>query len=166
MEDIRVNGTLIWYYHICKREVWLMAHGIVADQENTYMDLGRFIHDNSYSRKKKEVSIGNIKIDVISKGDGQVVVGEVKKSSRFKESSRMQLAYYLWQLKKQGVEGAGILMFPKERKREEINLTDELINELKAIEKDILKIIYRTYPEKPKKIPFCKKCAYSEFCWS
>ncbi|MCD6318594.1 Dna2/Cas4 domain-containing protein, partial [Candidatus Aerophobetes bacterium] len=22
----RITGTLIWYYYICRREVWLMAH--------------------------------------------------------------------------------------------------------------------------------------------
>ncbi|HIP42776.1 MAG TPA: Dna2/Cas4 domain-containing protein, partial [Aquifex aeolicus] len=26
--ELSVNGTLVWYYHICKREVWLIGHGI------------------------------------------------------------------------------------------------------------------------------------------
>ncbi|SHK18580.1 protein of unknown function DUF83 [Caminicella sporogenes DSM 14501] len=53
MEDVKVNGTLIWYYYICKREVWLMAHNLTPDQDNQYIDLGRFIHENSYMREKK-----------------------------------------------------------------------------------------------------------------
>jgi CRISPR-associated exonuclease Cas4 len=166
MEDIHVTGTLIWYYYICKREVWLMAHSIVADQDNEYIDLGRFIHENTYMREKKEISLGNIKLDIIHKKDGQVVVGEVKKSSKFKESARMQLAYYLWELKKHGLEGSGVLMFPKERKREEIMLNDELIEKLKFVERDILRIIYEPIPQEPKKIPFCRNCAYNEFCWA
>lgn len=166
MEDIHVNGTLVWYYYICKREVWLMAHSIVADQDNEYMDLGRFIHENSYTRDKKEISLGHIKVDVLQKKAGHVLIGEVKKSSKFKESARMQLAYYLWELRKKGIEGTGVLMFTRERKREEITLTDELIETLKFVEKDILRIIYEPIPQEPKKIPFCKKCAYSEFCWS
>lgn len=166
MEDIHVTGTLIWYYYICKREVWLMAHSIVADQDNEYIDLGRFIHENTYRRENKEISLGSIKLDIIHKKDGQVVVGEVKKSSKFKESARMQLAYYLWQLKKHGIEGTGVLMFPKERKREEIVLNDELIEQLKFVERDILRVIYEPLPQEPKKIPFCRNCAYNEFCWA
>lgn len=27
LENLRINGTLIWYYFICKREVWLIGHG-------------------------------------------------------------------------------------------------------------------------------------------
>lgn len=166
MEEISVNGTLIWYYYICKREVWLMSRSIVADQDNKHMDIGRFIHENSYSRDKKEVSIGNIKVDIIKKNNGNVLIGEMKKSSKFKESARMQLAYYLYKLKEYGIDGQGVLMFPKEKKRIEIELDDELIDEIKTVEKEILKIIYNEYPMEPKKINFCRNCAYNEFCWS
>src|SRR5690554_2637589 len=101
-EDLKVTGTLIWYYFICKREVWLMAHSIEADQDNEFIDIGRFIQNNTYQREKKEILLGNIKLDILKKEKGQVIVGEVKKSSRFKESARMQLSYYLYELEKKG----------------------------------------------------------------
>lgn len=166
MEDISINGTLVWYYYICKREVWLMSRSIVGDQDNKFMDIGRFMHENSYSRDKKEISIGNIKVDIIKNNKGNVLVGEMKKSSRFKESARMQLAYYLYKLKGYGIDGEGVLMFPREKKRIEVILNDELIEEIKIMEKEILKIIHSEYPLKPEKIKYCKNCAYSEFCWS
>jgi len=164
--ELSVGGTLIWYYCICKREVWLMAHKIVPDQEDPNVDIGRFIHESSYGRKRKEISVGNIKIDVLSKKQGHLIIGEIKKSTKFIESSKMQLAYYLLELKRNGLEGKGILMFPRERKRETIELDDELIKELEEIEKDILRICYQPYPPKPIKEPICRKCAYAEFCWS
>ncbi|MBS4535593.1 CRISPR-associated protein Cas4 [Clostridium sp. D2Q-14] len=166
MEDINVNGTLIWYYYICKREVWLMSRSITGDQDNKYMDIGRFIHESSYSRDKKEISIGNIKIDILKKNKGNVLIGEVKKSSKYEESAKMQLAYYLYKLKEYGVEGQGVLMFPKERKRVEIVLDEDMINKIKYVEKEILKLIYDEYPLLPKKTRYCRNCAYSEFCWS
>ncbi len=166
MEDLNVNGTLIWYYYICKREVWLIAHNIVSDQDDTNIDIGRFIHENSYKRKKKEISIGNIKVDVLDKKDGYLMIGEIKKTSKYLKSSKMQLAYYLLELKRHGLEGRGMLMFPQERKREIIELTDELIGELENTEMDILKICYKPYPPKPIKINMCRNCAYGEFCWS
>lgn len=166
VDGIRVNGTLIWYYHICKREVWLMARNINPDPDDANLDLGRFIHENSYSREKKEISIGNVVVDVVSKKDGYLILGEVKKSSKFEESAKMQLAYYLLELKRHGLDGKGTLMFPKEKKRIEIQLTDDLILKLEKIEQDIIAIIKQEYPQKPEKIKYCTNCAYNEFCWS
>lgn len=143
-----------------------MAHNIVSDQDDPNIDIGRFMHENSYKRKKKEISIGGIKVDVLDKKDGYLMIGEIKKSSKFMKSSKMQLAYYLLELKRNGLEGKGVLMFPQERKRETIELTDELIEELEGAEKDIIEICNRPYPPKPNKINMCKNCAYAEFCWS
>jgi len=166
MNDVNVNGTLVWYYYICKREVWLMSRSIIADQDNKFMDIGRFMHDNSYSRDKKEISIGNIKVDIIKKSKGNILVGEMKKSSKYKESARMQLAYYLYKLKEYGINGEGVLMFPKEKKRIEVILNDELIKKIKVMEKNILELIHKDHPIEPVKINFCRNCAYNEFCWS
>lgn len=164
--DLNVNGTLVWYYFVCKREVWLMAHSIVPDQDDENIDLGRFIHENSYAREKKEIKIGDVKVDVLNKKNGYLMVGEVKKTSKYLESAKMQLAYYLLELKRHRLEGSGVLMFPKERKRIEIKLDEELIEELENLEREIFKICYGPYPETPKKIDFCKKCGYNEFCWA
>ena len=65
--EVNVTGTLIWYYFICKREVWLMSRQLTPDQENTVLALGRFFHEESYNRNVKEISLGNIVIDVIKK---------------------------------------------------------------------------------------------------
>lgn len=166
MEETKVNGTLVWYYHICKREVWLMARNINPDPDDANLDLGRFMHENSYVREKKEVSVGNVVIDVVDKKDGFLVLGEVKKSSKFIESAKMQLAYYLLEIKRHGLDGKGTLMFPKEKKRVDIELTEELTQELEEIERNIIEIIKREYPQKPEKIKYCANCAYNEFCWA
>lgn len=166
MSDLNVNGTLVWYYYICKREVWLMAHNIEPNQDDPNIELGRFMHENSYGRKTKEVSIGNVKLDVLSKKDGYLMVGEMKKTSKYEKSAKMQLAYYLLELKRHGLESTGVLMFPKERKRIEITLDDELIKELENLERDILRICYAPHPQEAKKIKFCRKCGYNEFCWA
>jgi len=165
-EEVNVTGTLVWYYFICKREVWLMAHSIEADQDNEFIDIGRFIHETSYQREKKELSLGNIKIDILKKAGEELVVGEVKKSSKFKESARMQLAYYLYELEKKGITAKGILMFPKEKQREEIILNDLVRKELEKTINDILRIMYQDKPQPAQKISFCKNCAYNEFCWA
>lgn len=57
-----VNGTLFWYYNICKREVWLMTHQIVPDQQNDNISFGRFLHETTYQRNKKRNFIWKCKI--------------------------------------------------------------------------------------------------------
>lgn len=143
-----------------------MSRQLVPDQDDSNIEIGRFFHEESYKKDKKEVSLGNVVIDVIKKEKGQLIVGEVKKTSKFKQSARMQLLFYLKQLKEVGIEASGYLMFPKEKQREEIVLTEESEEELNKATKEILQIIYMDKPPEVKKIPFCKKCAYNEICYA
>lgn len=163
--DMKITGTLVWYYYICRREVWLMAHEINPETENPFLELGRLIQEESYSRDKKEFKAPGMKIDLLRNRDGQLVVGEIKKSSRFVESAKMQLAYYLWRLRQIGVEAKGELLIPRERKRTPVELTDEVQSELEKAIQDMQKIITLETPPLPVLIPFCRPCAYAEFCW-
>lgn len=63
----QISGTLIWYYYVCQREVWLMAHNLEPSQDNTFIEIGRLISEESYKRDKKEIHLDNIVIDVIKK---------------------------------------------------------------------------------------------------
>ena len=166
VNELNITGTLIWYYYICHREVWLMSRNIIPDQDNSNVDLGRFIHEQSYQREKKEINLGHIKLDILKKGKEGLVIGEVKKSSKFENSARMQLAYYLAELEKLGLQAKGELRFPQEKRREEIILTHNLRKELDMAVRDILRIAYLETPPAPVKIKYCKNCAYAEFCWS
>ena len=116
-DEFRITGTYVWYYCICKREVWLLSRGITADQSNENMDIGRFIHESAYSRDKKEIDFYGMKFDIIKKENGQFVVGEIKKSSRHLESAKMQLLHYLNELEKHGINAEGVLLIPEEKKR-------------------------------------------------
>lgn len=162
----KITGTLIWYFHICKREVWLMARELNPDEDNPFLELGRFFSEESYQREKKEIEIGNMKIDLLKKGSSKVVIGEVKKSSRFEESAKMQLIFYLHRLKQAGVEAEGELLIPKERKRIPVTLDDNAEEELKQAESEILKIISSDTLPEATKIKYCRNCAYREFCWA
>ena len=163
---MNITPTLIWYYYICPREVWLMAHEINPEQDNPLMEIGRLIHEDSYKREKKEISLGGMKIDVIKKEGRELVVGEVKKSSRFEQSAKMQLAYYLYNLKTAGINARGELLIPKEKKRIKIELNDELEAELERAIKDIKEILDNETPPALVKTRYCGKCAYRDFCWS
>ena len=165
-ESIGVNGTLIWYYYICKREVWLMSRQLNPDERDENIEWGRFMHELRYARERKELAFGNVKVDIAGERNGKLLVAEMKKTSSFRKSATMQLLFYLWQLKESGVEAAGELRFPEEKRRETVVLDDAAIAELQNTVKDIRRIIAQPKPPKPEKIKYCGKCAYREFCWA
>lgn len=164
--EFKITGTYIWYYFICKREVWLLSRGITADQENTNMEIGRYLHEHSYSREKKEVEFANMKFDIVKCKDGQLVIGEIKKSSKYLESARMQLLYYLDTLERTGIKANGVLLVPEEKVREEISLDKDAKNRLNQVIEDIWNIICYKLPPEPVKNHQCPKCAYTEMCWA
>jgi len=164
--EFRITGTYVWYYCICKREVWLLSRGITADQSNENMDIGRFLHENVYSRDKKEIDFYGMRLDIIKKEKGQIVIGEIKKSSKYIESAKMQLLHYLNELNKQGIDAEGILLIPEEKKRYTVVLDEEGKIKLNKVLGEIRQIINSEIPPKPVKIHYCKNCAYSELCWS
>ncbi|HHY99029.1 MAG TPA: CRISPR-associated protein Cas4 [Firmicutes bacterium] len=165
-EEVYITGTLIWYYYICQRQVWLMGRHITPDEDHPSIDLGRFIHDFAYERDRKELSIGHMKLDLVKLKGGQIVVGEIKKSSRFEKSAKMQLLFYIDELRRLGIDAEGELRFPQEKRREKVSLDAVAISELEHARAEILKILYQTSPPPPKKTSFCKPCGYAEFCWS
>ncbi len=142
-----------------------MAHEINPFQENPLIELGRLIHQESYSREKKEFETAGMKIDVIGRSDGKLLVGEVKKSDKFLKSATMQLSFYLYRLKELGVEAKGELLIPKSKKRIPVTLTDEVSKEIEHICSEILNLIRKPDPPEPVRINFCRNCAYKEFCW-
>ncbi len=166
MEDFRVTGTYIWYYYICKREVWLLAHGIEADQQDNNMQIGNAIHETSYKRDTKEIEFAGSKFDVISKEKGKLIVGEIKKSSKYVESARMQLLFYLLELEEAGIYAEGELLFPEEKRKETVILTEDAKEQIKQVIEDIRRIADMLLPLPANHIKYCKNCAYSEFCWS
>jgi len=159
-----VTGTLIWYYSICRREVWLMAHALTPEEDDPSLNIGRAIHESFYLKSKKEVGFEGMKIDVLQR-EGDAVICEVKTSSKFLPAARLQLGYYLLRLEMMGVNARGYILIPRERKRISVNLDDELRTELFNAIKDINSLVSLQTPPPPSKIPFCNRCAYRLFCW-
>ena len=143
-----------------------MARGIEPDRQHDDLFLGRLLDRNSYSRDSHDVQKGNSRFDIVREKDGVLVIGEVKKSRRAREASRMQLAHYLYELSKDGIYAEGELLFPKEKKREHVVLDDAFKDLLDKAYEEIRIIAEGRQPPPLKLTGFCKKCAYYEWCWS
>jgi CRISPR-associated exonuclease Cas4 len=163
---VKVTGTLVWYYFVCKREVWLMSREVTPFEEDDLLEIGRLIHEDSYKREKKEVDIFSMRIDVLRKQNGRLLVGEMKKSSAYLLPAKMQLLFYLYKLHKMGIFADGELLVPKECKKEKVILTDDATHKLESAIEDICRIIALETPPPAVKTRFCSKCAYRDFCFA
>lgn len=156
---------MVQYYIACHRELWFFSNGINLNFEDENILIGRLLHETSFKKEKKNIIIADtIGIDFASTKNG-VVVFEMKKSSKLTKPARYQLLYYLFFLKTLGVEDVrGVLVFPKERKREEVQLTPEIEEELKEIIDDIERIVRLEKPPEIENKAYCRKCSYYDFC--
>lgn len=162
-----ITGSLIESFLICKRQAWLMAHQIIPDQEHPYLELGRLIDEESYIEERKKINLENIAIDLIKTENRTLLIGEVKKSSKAKEVARFQLIFYLYILKNNyGINGTGILLFPEEKRKIRVELTEEDEHEIEEIIQSLELVALQEKPPKLEKIKYCIHCAYREFCWA
>lgn len=162
----RVTGSLIQSFMICPRQMWLMSRQICPDEDNVHLELGRLVGSRAYGRERKEVHLEHLKLDLVRRGGREFVVGEVKKSSRAREAARMQLAFYLYELREMGIEAEGELLFPEERRRERLVLDAALAREVENLKARIAALIRQEGPPPPEKNRYCAKCAYAEMCWA
>lgn len=160
----KVTGMMIYYYHVCRRKLWYFSHNLNMEQNSESVAMGKFIDENSYDRKTKNILIDEfVNIDFL---DEWKIVHEIKKSKTVEEASIWQTKYYMMILKEKGLEvEKGIIDYPIIKKRKIIELSDEDIDYLNEVIKDVELIISRDDVPELKKISICKKCAYYEYCY-
>lgn len=161
-EALKVNGIKVNYYAICQRKLWLFSHFIRLEQDSEKVFLGRLLHETTYEYlPKKEISLDElVKFDIIEEK-----VLEVKYSRRMRHAAKLQLIYYLYYLKQRGIEMAGELRYPKEKRREEVKLSEEDIHTIEETLKGIRQVEALPSPPQASFSSICRSCSYAEFCW-
>jgi CRISPR-associated exonuclease Cas4 len=159
----RITGVMVQYYKSCPRELWFFARQINMNREDDNILIGRQIQEDSYSRDRKEITLGPVKFDLIRKEE-DLVVCEVKKSRKLMEPQLYQLYYYLWFLEQRGIKAKGRILYPKQRRRKDVELTPDIEEEMEDILKDIKRIIRLPRPPPAEERGHCEGCSYYEFC--
>lgn len=165
-KDLRLRGTEINYYFICKTKLYLFSKNVRLENEHENVHLGKFLHENSYKSEKKDVIVNSIAIDYITNKEGILEIHEVKKTDKMEKSDVFQVLYYIYYLKNQNIPAIGFINYPSKNKVLKVELTDKNISELENVIAEIQKIITSENPIKPEKKTYCTKCAYYEFCFS
>jgi len=160
--ELLFTGTQVNYSFVCRRKLWLFSHDLEMEEKSDLVLLGKLLHETGYKRKFKEISIGRVKLDFLERG---CEVHEVKRSRRVEKAHIYQLLYYLYYLKRLGVDARGVLNYPLLKRRVEVDLTDEREKELETILIDISKILSSDKPPETIRLPICQRCSYYELCW-
>jgi CRISPR-associated exonuclease Cas4 len=160
----RLTGTQINYLLICTRKLWLFSHHIEMERESDLVALGQLLHTESFQRAKKEVLIDDlIRLDFFD----DEAVHDIKKGRSMEEAHRAQLLYYLWYLKRKGVEGLkGVINYPKQKRSVELELTPEAEKQVETWMHQVQEVVQQeTPPRVEEPMTICRKCSYAELCW-
>ncbi len=166
MEEIHLTGSAFYNYVICPRKAWLMQYQVDPEREHDLLAQGRLNNVEHYQRADKELPLPGIKVDQVRRENGELVIGEVKKSSSGLKASILQLSFYLHRLEEAGVRARGEVLIPKERKKVPVILDEDTQARLSDATEEITQLLLTTRPPKAEWIKFCPNCAYAEFCWS
>ncbi len=165
---MQITATLIQYYFFCHRQLWLHANDIKMEAGFDLVELGNLIQEESYnqrSEKYEQIEIGPVKIDFFDTKNK--VIHEIKKSSKFHETHIWQVKYYIHVFEKYGIDGvSGILEYPKERKTEEVYLSQPDRQRIEELKQEISQIVASVDCPVVLKNPKCKNCSYYDFCYA
>ena len=161
---MEITGNMINYYYVCNRKLWLFTHNLGFENESSRVQIGKLIDEDSYSKNEKHVIIDYVvNIDMIKDWN---ILHEIKKSNSIEEAAEWQLKYYIYYLRKKGIDiRKGIIDYPSIKKRIEIIYTDEDENKIEELLQRIRNIVNLKHAPKIIDDKICRSCAYYEYCY-
>ena len=163
------TATLISYLHTCRRKLWLHANEIRMEHTSDLVAEGKLIGETTYDRrpdKYTQVELDGIKIDFFDPHTR--TVHETKRGRAIESAHRAQVQYYLYKLGQHGVaDASGVIEYPDLRKTEAVPPLTEADKQLIAgWEAEVLRIVALEACPAVINKPFCRQCAYHDFCFS
>lgn len=159
-----ITGTLINYYTTCKREAWLYSRRIHADQWDENILMGKALSEIK-EEQLQNFPFSHLKFDKIGKQRGHYLITEYKKSMKNPDAAKMQLLFYMYQLKTSlklkeinGKVISGKKVVYVEGNEENMANIEELIAE-------ISEFLNTPAPPLFEKNRFCKNCGYRDYCY-
>jgi len=137
------------------------------EHTSTAVAIGKHIEETTYARRSqkwKELNLGHLKIDHYDPVTN--TIREVKKSPKLEEAHIAQVKYYIYALSQRGIDDVtGLIEYPKHKKTTEVSLKKEEWTMIKGWEAEVDRITnLETCPPLTTK-PYCKKCAFHDFCY-
>lgn len=166
MELEQIGGQHFYYLESCHRQLWLYIHRVDMEEGFEAVEMGALLHEQSYKREQKELSIAGFKVDFISR-DGYV--HETKSSKRTKTVHLYQPMFYVYYLNEQlGYNLKGVKIHYPNIKEVVVQAYDgDWKEKIEARIADIQRIAASSsMPPLHSNRKLCKKCAYQELCYA
>lgn len=164
---MKITGTIINYYFHCKRQCYLFANKINLEDNSEDVRIGKVLHEiKAKDSKNTEIKYENMVLDKVTSN----YIEEYKKSDADTEAAKMQLLFYLKNLKDKGIEKQGKLIYEEKNKKnskrtEVIKLNDENLKLLNNCINEIENLISQDSIPNVENDNKCKRCAYYEYCY-
>ncbi len=164
IKDLKFKGTQVAYAVVCERKLWLFSKGIALEHTSDRVSLGKFLDETSFKRQEG-FSDDNVSIDFITSEEG-IIIHEVKLSKSLEDAHLSQVRYYIYYLRGKGMTVShGILHYPKLRRIKRVEFNEEDEKALKILLSKMEEILALPSPPAVVEKPYCRKCAYFEFCY-
>ncbi|AEI51290.1 CRISPR-associated protein Cas4 [Runella slithyformis] len=176
---MNINATLVNYYFLCHRKLWLHAHTIRMEHTSEIVYEGKLIGEESYpqrAEKNQEVEISipypplgadgalTAKIDFFDAKKG--IVHETKKSNAKEKAHTAQVQFYLYLLRKNGIAVSyGLIEYPKLRLTERVTLDEEEEKQVEGWVNEIAELLAQAHCPARLPVSKCRSCSYFDFCW-
>ncbi|SFE57816.1 CRISPR-associated protein Cas4 [Peptostreptococcus sp. D1] len=160
----RITGLMVYYYFVCHKKLWYHLKNINLESESENVGIGKLIDESCYLRADKHISIDDtINIDFMKNWR---VLHDIKKSKSIEEASIWQMKYYLYYLRKKGLNiEKGIIDYPLLKERKEVTLSNDDKIEMDKIILDIKRIKKLEIAPSNLNNKVCSKCAFYEYCF-
>lgn len=168
-EQQYITGTMVTYYFICRRKLWLFSKGLNLENVSGNVDVikGKILHENRFKREThRELAFDTVKVDFL-RFDGQVFVHEVKKSKKFEKAHVWQLKYYIYLLRNRGVNcSAGVIHYPASMRKVEVAWEEGDDLHMKQALENVSQVLGEPIPPDILNRKMCSRCAYFDFCYA
>jgi len=158
-----ITGTLVNYYHHCKRQCWLFYNKINLENNSEEVRIGRVLHE--IRNEEAPEAIDNIRIDKIT---SEYIV-EIKKSDADLTAAKEQLIFYLYTLRKKGIERKGRLECIEKNKQDKkihiIELYEQDLAEKEKMYVEIENFLQSSPLPEAVLTKKCNRCAYYDYCF-
>jgi len=165
IDEALITGTTVHYYVTCKREAWLFAHKISADQEDENILMGRALAELKEERELDSFAFAHLKFDKIGKERGHYLVTEYKKSLKNVKGARAQLLFYMYLLKRnlklKKIDGKII----SGKKVVFVEGSEENFAQMAALLEEMCVFLSTPKPPPAERIVFCERCGYRHYCF-
>lgn len=167
LRELKYKGTQVAYYIVCQRKLWLFTWGLAFENESDYVQLGKLLDETSFQREERDdFTYEPVNIDFFRAEDG-LVVHEVKHSKALEEAHISQVKYYIYYLKNKGIKVShGIIHYPKAKRIQRVDFEQKDEELIEFALKNIDRVIHLPSPPAVINKPYCKKCAYWEYCYA